>query len=108
MAGEVGGEVEGEVDARDLLVGPLVGLPLGAGVALPLRVWLVRGDTFRWKLEGALSDSLYLRSVLGVLAKRFWRFPRVVPCSARSPDPARARRGPRAAPGGRRRAVRGN
>ena len=56
--------MEGEVDARDLLVGPLVGLPLGAGVALPLRVWLVRGDTFRWKLEGALSDSLYLLSVL--------------------------------------------
>ena len=83
------GEVEGEGGrARDLLVGPLVA---AAGVALPLRVWLVRGDTFRWKLEGALSDSLYLLSVLGVLAKSFWRFPRVVPCSARSPDPARGR-----------------
>ena len=56
------GEVEGEGGrARDLLVGPLVA---AAGVALPLRVWLVRGDTFRWKLEGALSDSLYLLSVL--------------------------------------------
>ena len=36
-------------------------LPLGWHFHLE---WLVRGDTFRWKLEGALSDSLYLLSVL--------------------------------------------
>ena len=92
--------MEGEVDARDLLVGPLVGLPLGAGVALPLRVWLVRGDTFRWKLWMSVERLSLFTFRFGCFGKKLLEVPPRCALQRQIPGP-RARAPRRPEPGAR-------